>query len=223
LRRTAAGTATALAISGCAGVAPPPATPVSAVPPSTYVCGDGRRIEVARDPATGVAILTDGAQKITAFETVGEGPSRFVAGEVTIDAFENHLQVTGGRLRTFACPRRPDAPEAGVLAGTLSKRDRMALPPGTRARVVLADVSKADAPAAEIAAAEIETSGNQVPLHFLLRFPPDALVAGRRYAVAARVTDANGALRYITDTRVEIASSSPAPVDLQLARTPGGG
>ncbi|WP_448585909.1 YbaY family lipoprotein [Thermaurantiacus sp.] len=195
-------------------------TPVSDPRGAAYICSDGRLMEVRRDKALGVVTLVDGKRTLTAFETVGKGPSRFVAGEVTIDAFENHLLVTGGRLDPLACPRRPDGPEPGTLFGTLAKRDRKALPRGSRARIVLADVSRMDAPAEEIAATTVTTTGNQAPLHFLLRYDPARIEASRRHAVLVRLELPDGRLAYVTSTLRPVLAGGPAEPRLDLVLTP---
>jgi len=90
----------------------------------------------------------------------------------------------------------PD-PATVVLRGVVTYRPRLALPPGTRITVRLADVSRADEPATVIAQQLIQTSGEQVPIPFTLPVARDRLEPGRRYAVQVRVDQA-GELWFLT-------------------------
>ena len=88
------------------------------------------------------------------------------------------------------------------VTGTLTKRDRRALPPTTVAEIRLLDVSKADAPAEELAFQRIESPG-QVPIAFELRYDPAAIDARFSYAVQAKLL-VDGELLYITDTHYPV-------------------
>jgi putative lipoprotein len=188
--------------------------PVSA----DVICTDGMRIAVSEDAAAGTLRLSAGDDQLLAFRAVGEADPRWVAGQVTIRRSGEGLLLNGGRYRQLLCGEVPAALAPGVLVGTVSKRDRMALPPGTRIKVILADVSRADAPMREIASTALVTRDNQAPFHFLLRYDPAALDARGTTAVSARVEGPDGRLLYVTDTRVEgpAAGATPTPVELQL-------
>lgn len=117
-----------------------------------------------------------------------------------------------------------------VLKGTVSYRERMALPPGATVAVQLVDVSLADAPSVTIAEAVITPEG-QVPVPFELHYDDAVIVANHSYALQARI-EAEGRLLFINTTRhavltgradatdilVErVASSEPAPEGRWLA------
>lgn len=195
-------------LAGCAQAPAPKAAAPAPLPSEVvvlptlpaYVCPNGRLVELSEDQSTGVVTLSDGSTELTAFKAADAKRTRFVNGEITISYTADELVMTGGRTRKMVCPRRPAAPTAGVVWGTLDKRDRMALANGTRARVMIVDVSRADAPAEELASATIETNGNQVPLAFLVRFNPDRVLPGRTYGLTARIESPGGELLYITDT-----------------------
>lgn len=217
-----------LLVAGCAAtqqggapVAAPPALPsevvVKPVLPA-YVCPNGRLIEVQEDPTTGIMQLQDGSAELTAFRAVAGGSKQFVSGEVTVEYDAATLRFTGGRQGGLTCLRRPAAPAEGRLWGTLDKRDRMALPPGTRARVMLLDVSRADAASEELARTDIVTVGNQVPLHWLIAFDPARRQPRYTYALRAVIEDADGRLLYSTDTFNPVPAEGPieAPIALTL-------
>ncbi|MCJ8157756.1 YbaY family lipoprotein [Sphingomonas sp. LaA6.9] len=90
---------------------------------------------------------------------------------------------------------------AGRLAGTVSYRERIALPADAVVKVQIADVARQDVPARTIAETRIETEGRQVPIAFELAYPADHPSAHAEYAVSARIEGGDGRLLFITDTR----------------------
>ena len=120
------------------------------------------------------------------------------------------------------------APAGGALAatatlrGTVSYRERIALPPGAIVEVKLLDVSLADAPARTIA--ETRASGARNPTRYVLRFDRAQIQPRRRYALQARILH-RGQLLFIntshhgifdggseeTDIRVERVAAAPSP------------
>lgn len=219
-----------LLVAGCAssdrGQAPASSTPVPVLPSEVvvmpllpaYVCPNGRLIEIEENPATGTLRLRDGSADMTAFSAVGKDRKAFVSGEVTIEYDAATLRFTGGNQMGMVCIRRPVAPAEGRVWGTMEKLDRMALVPGTRARVMLLDVSRADAPSVELARTEIVTTGNQMPLHWLIAFDPALRDPRHTYSLRAVVDGPDGALAYTTDTFTPVPSEGPikAPVELML-------
>lgn len=106
---------------------------------------------------------------------------------------------------------------AARVTGTVSYRERLALLPGVVIKVQLADVSRADAPAVVIGEQIIRTDGGQVPFRFEIPFEPAAIKPQNTYAVSARMEDANGRLRFITDQRYAVITrGAPTHVDLVL-------
>lgn len=72
------------------------------------------------------------------------------------------------------------------LSGTVTYRERIALPPGAVVEVSLLDVSLADAPSRTIARTRI-VPRRQVPVPFQLRFNDAQIQPGRRYALRAEI------------------------------------
>jgi putative lipoprotein len=122
-----------------------------------------------------------------------------------------------------------DAPTAsaaieGVLAGTVSYRERMALPPGATVEVRLEDVSIADAPATVIAAQTIATEGRQVPIPFELHYTADRIEPNRRYGVRATIRAADGSLIFTTTTHYPVLEPAEnVEILVQRAGGPGAG
>lgn len=214
----------ALLLAACATAdAPPPvaAQPVPGLGPRAFVCGDGQLVSLDHDVPAGVMRASRGGETLVLQEQVGVQPPRFVTGSDTLIFAENEILLQRGREVRQTCRRQPGAPVAGSIWGTIGKMDRMALVPGSRAKVLLVDAARADAPAVEIASTTITTTGNQVPLHFLLTYDP-ARVAPKpmTYRLQARIETPDGRLMHITDMAsfvLETAAPQP-PVELMLAR-----
>lgn len=114
-----------------------------------------------------------------------------------------------------------------VVAGTVTYRQRSALPPGAVLTVRIVDVSRQDASGTMIAQRQIETGGRQAPFPFDLAFDPDKINPRSQYAVQAEIRDQNRLL-FINDTRYPvITQGNPKSVEIVVvpvgAGGPGGG
>ncbi len=96
----------------------------------------------------------------------------------------------------------PPAP-AGIISGTVSYRERILLRPGSRVEITLQDVSRADAPATQIAKLEITEPG-QVPIPFKLSYDPAKIDSRMSYALQARILGPDGKLLFINDTHTAV-------------------
>lgn len=186
-----------------------------------YICGDGQLVVLERDDAAGLIRGVRGGETFTLFEQVGYKPPRFVDGSDSVDLDGDIAKLRRGRAARQTCHRLPSGPAAGVVWGTLTKPDRMALPPGTRAKVLVVDGARMDAPAIELGSMTITTTGNQVPLNFLVRFDAARAAAPAKPMLQARIETARGQLLYITDTVAALPNDGgpQSPVALQLVRT----
>lgn len=109
--------------------------------------------------------------------------------------------------------------DAARVTGTLTYRERIALPAAAKIVVKLVDVSRADAPAIVLGEQTIEANGRQVPFAFTIRYDADRIEANHAYAVQARI-EVDGALRFITDQSYPVITrDSPTHVDLVLKTT----
>ncbi|MGH8249787.1 MAG: YbaY family lipoprotein [Steroidobacteraceae bacterium] len=124
-------------------------------------------------------------------------------------------QTTGGESPPASGDAAPPVAEAR-LTGTVSYRERMALPPDATVEVRLEDVSQADAPAALIAEQRIEVDGRQVPIPFELAYPLDRIEMNRRYALRAEIRGADGTLLFTTVTRHAALVEGEATQDIAI-------
>lgn len=110
-----------------------------------------------------------------------------------------------------------------VVSGTVTYRQRVALPSTAVLTVRLVDVSRADASAITITEQRIDTAGKQVPFSFDMAYDRTKIVERNRYAVQAEIRD-NGRLLYITDTSYPvITQGNPKSVEINLVPVGGGG
>lgn len=119
-----------------------------------------------------------------------------------------------------AAPKPPSTetlvPSAQTLVtGSATYRERMTAPPGSVLKVVLADTSRAGAPAIELASWSASLDDGGVPKAFELS--TDAALDPRMtYTVRATIHDAEGTLLWTTDTahRVPVTGDTPATYDI---------
>lgn len=102
------------------------------------------------------------------------------------------------------------------VTGTVTYLARMALPDDAVVRVELQDVSLADAPTTIIGQQVFVTGGAQVPFPFAVSYPASAIEEGHRYSIAARITDGEGKLLFITDTYVPVITEDNPVSDIEL-------
>jgi putative lipoprotein len=150
---------------------------------------------------------TEGDQPINRSSTKGRPPMckhlplllAAVAAVLLVAACQP-IQPDAGEGGTVPAPGSVPAPAAtGKVTGTVTKLDRMALPPGTVITIRLQDVSRADAPAIVLDEQVITTAGEQMPIPFALSYDPAAIDERFTYQVHVRV-EVGGQLMYITKT-----------------------
>ena len=115
-----------------------------------------------------------------------------------------------------ACATIPPAEQPVSVTGSITYRERMALPPTAQVEVTLADVSLMDAPSKTIARQSFTADGRQVPFAFSLTVDQRQLDPRHSYAVSARITDASGRLMFITDTRNSVTFDGRPAIDLGM-------
>lgn len=97
--------------------------------------------------------------------------------------------------------------ETRTLSGTVTYRERMALPPDARITVQLQDVSRADAPA-QVLGETVIAPPVQVPVPFRLEYDDSAIRPGHSYALQARITRGDR-LMFINTSRHAVFGDQP--------------
>jgi putative lipoprotein len=93
------------------------------------------------------------------------------------------------------------------ISGTVSYRERIAMPPGYVVRVELLDISRQDAPSETLAAIEL-TRSHQVPVAYQLAFDESRIDPRHRYAVRAQI-QVDGRLLF-TSTQINLVITGGA-------------
>jgi putative lipoprotein len=89
-------------------------------------------------------------------------------------------------------------PALSRVSGTVTYRERIAMPPGAVLEVSLEDVSRMDVPATIVGKVTIENPGN-VPIAFASPYDPADIDERGSYAVRARIL-VEGRPRWVSDT-----------------------
>ncbi|MCA0317719.1 MAG: YbaY family lipoprotein [Proteobacteria bacterium] len=106
--------------------------------------------------------------------------------------------------------------ETRTLRGTVTYRERMALPPSAVVEVKLVDISLADAPSRTIAEMT-KTGPGQVPIPYELRFDSAEILPRHSYALQARIT-VDGRLWFITTTRHSVFAGGADSTEIRVER-----
>lgn len=115
-------------------------------------------------------------------------------------------------------PGSGGGPTTSQVTGSVTYRERIALPPTAVVTVRLVDVSLADAPSVLVTEQVIRTEGRQVPFEFALAYDASRILPSHSYAVQARIED-GGKLLFISDTmNPVITRDAPSRVDIVLRR-----
>jgi uncharacterized lipoprotein YbaY len=118
----------------------------------------------------------------------------------------------------------PSPAQTGELTGTVTYRQKVALPPEAIIEVKLRELPVADArERAKLIAQEKITLGNrQVPVPFELKFDPARINSSRAYDVTARILVAGNMRFYSGHGYLVLTQSHPSHVDMTLDQTGAG-
>lgn len=114
-------------------------------------------------------------------------------------------------------------PSTATVSGTVTYRQRSALPPGAVVTVQIQDVSRADAPATILGEQQIAMDGRSVPVPYSIAYDPSVIDPRNTYSVAARITDAGGKLLFISDTFIPVITRDSPTQDVAIVVVPVGG
>ena len=116
------------------------------------------------------------------------------------------LAAIGSALLLVACASTvgpsqstPQTLQPVRVTGTITWRERMAVPPDADVVVRLQDVSRMDAPAIVLSEQRFKTEGRQPPYPFELTVDASRIDPRMRYTVSARILQGDRLL-FITDT-----------------------
>jgi putative lipoprotein len=120
-------------------------------------------------------------------------------------------------LALLACAACKPAPV--TVSGTVTYRERMALPSDAVIRVAIEDLSRPDTPAPLLASATIKTAGRQVPLHYEITVTdPTRVDPKHEYGLRVRIEGGDGTLLFINDTRYGVITNGVLQQDVVVKR-----
>jgi putative lipoprotein len=129
-----------------------------------------------------------------------------------------------GTMSILACGGsergRAEKVSAFELRGTVSYRERMALPPGAIVEVWILDVSPMPETVPLVAETKIHATGRQVPLEFTLPYDPSRVDVARDYGVKAAIRDGDRVWFESPEPVRVLTKGHPAEVALLLQRVP---
>ncbi len=105
------------------------------------------------------------------------------------------------------------------ITGTVTYRERVALPPDAEITVTLVDVSRADAAAIPLGATTFRSDGRQVPLAYAIPFDPSRVDTRLIYAVSARI-HVGGKLAWVSDTHTPALTRGAAKDSIEVVVKP---
>jgi putative lipoprotein len=109
--------------------------------------------------------------------------------------------------------------DSNRVTGSVTYRERIALPPHAVVHVEISDVSRLDAPAVVLSERDI-TGAGQVPIPFELPYDAAAIDPRRAYAVRARI-NVDGRLIFTTEAAVPVITRGhPERIEIVLRHLP---
>ncbi len=108
---------------------------------------------------------------------------------------------------------------SGVLTGTVTYLQRIALPTGSVINIELQDVSRADAVAELLATQTLTTTGENVPIPFELTYDTSQIDPRFTYAVRAQIL-VDGALRWTTTERYAVLTNGHPTSNIEVLVMP---
>ena len=151
------------------------------------------------------------SQTSTVKYSITQGARPFVKAD-DVDTAAN-CRDSGGDVET----------QDNVVSGTVTYRQRSALPANAMLYVKIVDVSRQDTSAITVAEQRVDLNGKQVPYDFDLVYDRSKIQERNRYAVQAEIRDGNRLL-FITDTSYPvITQGNPRNVEITVVPVGGGG
>ena len=113
--------------------------------------------------------------------------------------------------------------DGSAVTGTVTYRQKIALPSDAVVTIRIEDVSRADAPAEVVGEQVIETRGAQVPIPFDVSYDASKIEDNHTYSLRVRIEDGSGKLLFINDSSVPVITAGNPTQDVEVIVVPAGG
>jgi len=156
-------------------------------------------------------------------ETSQKGSNFFnIRGEQKVNLYipntQDFCEITIGNQPTEIGTLITNNMTEASIRGTITYRERIALPSGAIVKIKLLDISRQDAEAIEIASQTIITKGEQVPIPFELFYDPSKIEEKFTYAVRSEIY-LNDQLTFTTGQIYPVITrGNPTEVNLVLTK-----
>jgi putative lipoprotein len=196
----------------------------------SYTCDDDSRFEVALSTGSDgrpQATLHSAAGDLTLPQVPAASGALYRADKVLLHTQEDGAIFDDGQGNPRRCkqgavgPARATSPSPALssfldIEGSVSYRQRIALPPDAVLIIRVQDTARAGARARTLAEQRIELGGRQVPVAFATTIDRDLIGNSARVTVSARI-ERRGKLLFINDKAYPaLRNGAPSPVDIQL-------
>jgi putative lipoprotein len=132
-------------------------------------------------------------------------------------AMSRTATLVAGPLAIVLCACQPFGPDSETVAGVLTYRERIALPPEAVAVISVVDLSGADSQNSLLGRTEIVGPGNP-PIPFEVRYQPAAVNPERPYGVRAQIA-VQRELWFMTDRPYPVLTlGAPSDTEIMLVR-----
>lgn len=108
------------------------------------------------------------------------------------------------------------APARTAVTGSITYRERIALPPDAVVRVQIQDTSRADAPAIVLGEQVIEAAGRQVPIPFAVTYDAAQVTPNGRYTLRVRIESADGQLLWTNTQAYPVITGGNPTSDIEV-------
>jgi uncharacterized lipoprotein YbaY len=108
------------------------------------------------------------------------------------------------------------SPQKAAVTGTVTYRERIALPDDAQVQVRLLDTSRQDVAADVLGEQIILTEGRQVPIPFEVEYNESDIQSNHTYQIGVRITDGSGKLLFISTTATPVITRGAPTEDVEV-------
>lgn len=207
-----------------------PLTALAASERLPYGCDDGSRIDLSFSTGSDgrpQATLHFADGDLTLPQVPAASGALYRADDIRLHTMDNAAIFDDGKGNVRRCTQGATPPAQATatppaassfldISGSVSYRQRMALPPDAILVIRVQDTARPGARARTLAEQRIELGGRQVPVAFSTTIDRDLIGKSARVTVSARV-ESRGKLLLVSDKAYPaLRNGEPNPVDIQL-------
>lgn len=157
----------------------------------------------------------DPAHRYAVRATIKDGDKLLFTSTTTVPVITNGAPTTNVEIVVEPVSSSGSTTTPGVITGTVTYRNRSALPDKAVLEVSLQDSSLADAPAKVISTQQIDVGGKQQPFAYELHYDPAQINPQNAYSVSARITVGNELL-FTSDTVYPVLTRGAPLTDVDI-------